>query len=136
MIAALSDIVRIPQALHQRIPHACNARRLPAGKYADHQQQTRGHRQTASPVPQAAAPGPVHCRQVTLHGQRLFVGQGGTGYLAQLPHYLGLGIGLGVGRVSQQPATESGLIAAVRLIVQHTEPCQCGTLLLGSNGNS
>ena len=112
------------------------ARRLPTGKHTDHQQQTRGNRQPARPMPQAAAPGLVHCRQVTLHGQRLFVGQGGTGHLAQLPHHLGLGIGLGVGRVSQQPATESGLIAAVRLIVQHTEPCQCGALLLGSNGNS
>ena len=48
----------------------------------------------------------------------------------------GMIVAVGMGRNVGAVAENVFLIAAVRLIVQHTEPCQCGTLLLGSNGNS
>ena len=61
----------------------------------------------------------VHLRQVALHHQRFFIGQGVARHFAQFPHHLRLRVGLGMGRVGVQPAAEGGLVAAVGLVMQH-----------------
>jgi len=107
------------------------ARRLPPGEYPEHQQQARRDGHATGPLPNAVAFRDVHGRQVALHNQRLFFGQPAARHFAQLPHHLGVCVGLGMGGVGVQPAAEGGLIAAVGLVVQYAQPCQRGALLLG-----